>query len=461
MAGLSILIVEDDRLQCKALHDTLREWGHEAEVRETVAAARKAVSAQPLDLILLDVSLPDGNGLAFLEEIRNGKENTDAEVVMITAHTDVKHAVRAIRLGAYDYLTKPCEEEHLQKIVRNISRKAALDRQLRSLSRLTSTSHEEVWQLDEMIGADALQGVFDVAQRVAEAEKTTVLILGERGTGKGMLAKAIHRLSARRDKPFVDINCAAIPGQLLETELLGFEKGAFPDAKTDRPGLMEVADGGTVFLDEVGDMPLGLQSKLLKVIEDKVLRRVGGVKNARVDVRIIAATWRDLRTLVDAGKFRNDLYCRLSVFPLKLPPLRERPNVIVPLANHYLGMARRVTGRKVKGFTPGAVRAMQEYAWPGNVRELRNAVERAVILSSGDQADANALGLPGLSIPAVRFETAVPPPDGIVPMRLAECEKRVIESTLNSVSGNRNRAADILGIHRTTLYKKISEYGLQ
>jgi DNA-binding NtrC family response regulator len=486
MTELSVLVVEDDLLQRKALHDLLRKRGHTVTALETIAEARKTLAKQTFDLVLLDLSLPDGDGLSFLEEMKStgaGLANTD--VVIVTAHTDVGRAVRAIKVGAYDYLTKPYEEEYLAKIIRNITAKTELAQRVQSLSKLTATEQDNVWQLDEMIGTDALRDVFGVAQRVAEADSTTVMILGETGTGKGVLARAIHRLSARRANPFVDINCSAIPGQLLETELFGHEQGAFTDAKNSRTGLMEAANGGTVFLDEIGDMPLSLQSKLLKVIEEKQFRRVGGVKVIHVDVRILAATCRDLTTLVKEGKFRSDLYYRLCVFPLTLPPLREHRNTIAPLAFHYLGVTRRELGRKVTGFTPAALQAMQAYDWPGNVRELRNAVERAVILTTGEQVDVGALWLPGSSGIGGATSTAVstlpqaeptvpsapvPPPSAaakpaaegdIPPMTLSECERRLIENTLKSVNGNRNRAAEILGIHRTTLYKKIAEHKLE
>ena len=486
MTELSVLIVEDDQLQRKALQDLLRKRGHTVTALETLAELRKVLAKQTFDLVLLDQSLPDGDGLGFLEEAKaaNGiLANTD--VVIVTGHTDVARAVRAIKVGAYDYLTKPYEEEYLAKIVRNITAKVELAQRVQSLSKLSASEKVDVWQLDEMIGTDALRDVFGVAQRVAEADGTTVMILGETGTGKGVLARAIHRLSSRRAQPFVDINCSAIPGQLLETELFGHEQGAFTDAKNSRTGLIEAADNGTVFLDEIGDMPLDLQSKLLKVIEEKQFRRVGGVKTIRVDVRIVAATCRDLTSMVSDGRFRRDLYYRLCVFPLTLPPLRDHRNTILPLAFHYLEVARRELRRKVKGFTPAALSAMREYDWPGNVRELRNAVERAVILTTGDDVDVGALWLPGtkgsgaasgsgttapVEIPAAAGGAVAPAtpaapvttaePAEITPMTLSECERRLIENTLKSVNGNRNRAAEILGIHRTTLYKKIAEHKL-
>ena len=487
MTELSVLIVEDDQLQRKALHDLLRKRGHAVTAHENLADARKTLTKQTFDLVLLDQSLPDGDGLGFLEEAKapNGiLANTD--VVIVTGHTDVSRAVRAIKVGAYDYLTKPYEEEYLAKIVRNITAKVELAQRVQSLSKLSVSEQGDVWQLDDMIGTDALRDVFGVAQRVAETDCTTVMILGETGTGKGVLARAIHRLSNRRAQPFVDINCSAIPGQLLETELFGHEQGAFTDAKNSRTGLVEAANGGTMFLDEIGDMPLDLQAKLLKVIEEKQFRRVGGVKTIHVDVRIVAATCRDLAALARDGKFRSDLYYRLCVFPLTLPPLREHRNTIFPLAFHYLEVARRELRRKVKGFTPAALEAMRAYDWPGNVRELRNAVERAVILTTGEEVDVGALWLPGAlggaatatvavggaaasatppatpaaEAPAAPAQAKAAEPTETTLMTLSESERRLIENTLKSVNGNRNRAAEILGIHRTTLYKKIAEHKL-
>jgi transcriptional regulator with PAS, ATPase and Fis domain len=270
-----------------------------------------------------------------------------------------------------------------------------------------------------------------------------------------MLAQAIHRLSPRAEKPFVDINCSAIPGQLMESEIFGYERGAFTDAKNRKPGLLEIANEGSVFLDEIGDMDLNLQGKLLKVIEDKEFRRLGGAHTTKVDIRIIAATNRDLRVRVKEGKFREDLYYRLSVVPLVMPPLREHKKSIEPLASYYLNFLNRQIGREIKGFTSRAMKALKEYTWPGNVRELRNCIERGVLLESGEEIDIESLGLPRGSGGSTREKGKEIPP-----MSLAEGEKRLIASVLDSVEGNKNKAAEILKIHRTTLYKKMQEYKL-
>lgn len=462
MTEISILLVEDDKLQRKALHDTMRGWGHDVQACDCLMDARKLLSKGQFDLLLTDMRLPDGDGLEFIQEL--GSSAPGMSMVIMTAFADVRSAINAIEIGAYDYLPKPFENEQLQKIIRNVSDRVEMHRKITSLSRLASGAQGDVWQFDSMIGTDVMKGIFEKAQKVAGFSETTVLILGESGTGKGMLAKAIHRLSDRVDKPFVDINCSAIPAQLIESEIFGYERGAFTDAKNTKQGLLEVAHTGTVFLDEIGDMELNLQSKLLKVIEEKEFRRLGSGKTTSVDVRIIAATSRDLQVLVKEGKFRADLYYRLSVVPIILPPLRDHKASIGPISEYYLKTLSKEMGRNVKSFKASAIKAMMEYSWPGNVRELRNAVERSVILASGDEVDAEALGLAAYqpAAPGGGTTESVPAPaKEFVPMSLAEAEKSLIESVLKSVNGNKNKAAEVLKIHRTTLYKKIEEYGLE
>jgi transcriptional regulator with PAS, ATPase and Fis domain len=304
-----------------------------------------------------------------------------------------------------------------------------------------------------------MRDIFERAQKVADVASTTVLILGETGTGKGMLSKAIHRLSKRSEKPYVEINCSAIPEQLLESELFGHEKGAFTDAKAAKLGLLEIANEGTVFLGEIGDMAINLQSKLLKVIEDKEFRRVGSGRTTSVDIRIIAATSRNLQQLVKDGRFREDLYYRLSVIPIVLPPLREHRSSVPPLAEYYLAKASREVGRTFDGIDKEAMEALLAYAWPGNVRELRNVFDRSVILESSSTITRASLGLPG-GEEAPPAEEASSTVTAFSPMTLADSERELIAKTLAHESGNKNKAAGLLGIHRTTLYKKIDEYGL-
>jgi len=456
MAELNVLVVEDDGLLRKSIYDKLTKAGHNVRACETLVEAKTLLQKHGCDLVLLDMKLPDGNGIDFLARQKAKHPHTD--MVIMTAFADVHSALAALKQGAYDYLPKPFEDEQLEKIMHNVSEKADLSERVKSLSRLSVESHGDVWHFDNMIGSEPLRRIFETAQRIAGSPDTTVLIMGESGTGKGMLAQAIHRLSPRAEKPFVDINCSAIPGQLMESEIFGYERGAFTDAKNRKPGLLEVANEGSVFLDEIGDMDMNLQGKLLKVIEDKEFRRLGAAQTTRVDIRIIAATNRDLKARVGEGKFREDLYYRLSVVPIVMPPLREHPDSIEPLATYYLNFLNRQVGRDLKGFTPQAIEAMKAYDWPGNVRELRNTIERGVLLETGDVVDVPALSIPGAGegkgADSRSAEQEIPP------MSLAECEKKLIRSVLNAVKGNKNKAAELLQIHRTTLYKKIEEYKL-
>ncbi len=456
MAELDILVVEDDDLQRKALFGKLTAWGYATQACDSLVDARRHLAKQRCDLMLLDMRLPDGDGLDFLRERKSAGVGEEC-IVMMTAFADVTTAVAAIKEGAYDYLPKPFEDEQLRKILRNAGDRTDLSRRVANLSRLTLGEGFEVWQFDDMIGAEGLRDIFEKAQRLAAFPDTTVLVLGESGTGKGMLAKAIHKLSPRADKPFVDINCSAIPAQLIESEIFGYEKGAFTDAKNGKPGLLEIAHGGTAFLDEIGDMELNLQGKLLKVIEDKAFRRLGSARTTSVDVRIVAATSRDLPAMVREGTFREDLYYRLSVVPITMPPLREHPESILPLAEYYLRHFSREIRRDIQGFDPDAGEAMMRYKWPGNIRELRNAVERGAILTAGNTIGARDLAL---TQDARQAPAAATDEESFSPMTLAEAEKRLIRSVLSSVDGNKNKAADILAVHRTTLYKKIAEYGL-
>jgi len=458
MTELDILLVEDDDLLRKTMFDKLSDWGHTVQACTCLCEARDVLNKMSFDLAFLDMRLPDGNGLDFLAEQRT--DGVEMSVAIMTAFADVETAVSAIKSGAYDYLPKPFEDEQVRKIVRNVCGKVELTSKVSSLTQLAMGGYDDVWQFDNMIGTEEMMKVFEKAQRIAGYSDTTVLILGETGTGKGMLAKAIHRRSRRADCPFVEINCSAIPAQLIESEIFGYEKGAFTDAKARKAGLLEIADGGTVFLDEIGDMELNLQSKLLKVLEDKEFRRLGSARLTSVNVRIIAATSRDLKKMTSEGTFRQDLYYRLSVVPITMPPLREHAKSIRPLATHYLDLFCREMACTYEGFTDEAMEAMDSYSWPGNVRELRNAVERSVILGGENgRVDLDVLGLSDASHQSDGGEEGGA--DGIRPMSLAECEQRLIRSVLSSVNGNKNKAAEMLKIHRTTLYKKIEEYGLK
>lgn len=461
---MNILIVEDDDLQRKVLFDSLRKEKHTVRACDCLMEARTLLSDNCFDLAFFDMRLPDGNGIELLEKVT--RDGLAMRVVIVTAFADVPSAVQAIRAGAYDYLPKPYSAEQLFKIVRNVNETLSLHQQIEGLARVSSgdVPGGDVWKLDGMIGSAALRHTFEKSQKIAAFPDTTVLLQGESGTGKGVMAQTIHRLSSRANQPFVDVNCSAIPGSLMESEIFGYEKGAFTDAKNSKPGLLEAADGGTLFLDEIGDMEPALQGKLLKVIEDKKFRRLGGRRIVEVNVRIMSATCRNLEEMVKDGRFREDLFYRLSVFPIVMPPLREHPESIVPLAEHSLASLSRSMGRAIDCFTPCAVEAMQTYEWPGNVRELRHAVERAVILCSENRIEAKDLGLPSPekngngSGEATRC--ASDPEGDVPPMSMKECERWLIERALRQVDGHRGRAAELLRIHRSTLHKKISEFGL-
>lgn len=457
MKELQILVIEDDALLRKAIYDRLRSAGHDVQARDCLAQARQILEETDVDLLLSDMRLPDGDGLKFIAEQK--ELHPDTEMVVMTAYADISTAVEALKAGAFDYLPKPFEDEQLDKIVRNVADKQTLTRQVTSLSEMQVRECGEVLSFGEMIGSSVLVKIFERAQLIALAADTTALIMGESGTGKGMLARAIHLASPRAKKPFLDINCAAIPEQLMESELFGYEKGAFTDAKQRKPGLFEAAEGGTVFLDEIGDMDLKLQGKILKVLEDKCFRRLGGAKSVSVDVRVVAATNRALKKRVEEGLFREDLYYRLSILPIVMPPLREHKDNIEPLALYFLKLLGAQMGKKIKGYSTKARSAMHAYDWPGNIRELRNVVERSLILTTGDEIEADVLGLPSTAdVPAE--ETPPAPAGEIPPMSLSACEKKLILSVLHSVEGNKNRAAEVLQIHRTTLYKKMAEYGI-
>jgi DNA-binding NtrC family response regulator len=456
---MDILIVEDDEIQRKVMYDLIKRTGHDVKACDSLSEARIRLKEGQFKLIFLDRRLPDGDSFHFLEEINDISKG--AYVVFVTGHSDVKSAIQAIRDGAYDYLPKPYENEQLEKIIRNVENAVNMEERVEGLSRLSTGAGGDIWQLDDMIGGGALRDLFTKVQRIASFPDTTVLLLGESGTGKGMMASAVHRLSTRSEKPFVDINCSAIPGPLMESEVFGYEKGAFTDAKTSKPGLLEIADGGTVFLDEIGDMAPALQAKLLKVIEDKQFRRLGGSRIIQVDVRIIAATCRNLQEMVKDGSFREDLYYRLSVFPLTLPPLREHPESIPMIADQCLKQHMKATGSRITGFTTAAMEALCAYQWPGNVRELRHSIERGVILCSGTEIDAKDLSIPDTrtNVPANQPPSA-PQLTDMPAMSLAKCERQLIMRALHEANGHRGKAAEILEIHRTSLLRKIKEHGI-
>ncbi|HIV64694.1 MAG TPA: sigma-54 dependent transcriptional regulator [Candidatus Mailhella excrementigallinarum] len=444
-----ILIVDDDSPHRSMLRTVLRGWGYAVEEAEDGAAAVEQVKARAFDAVLTDVRMARLDGIAALREIREW--NPSIPVLIMTAWSSVQNAVDALRLGACDYLTKPLELDEL---------KLALERAL-DHTRLARESQEPGRAQSEasslLLGrSEAMRELVEMVETVAPTE-ATVLVSGESGTGKELVARAIQAASTRRDKPFVTINCAALAENLLESELFGHEKGAFTGADRRREGRFVQAHGGTLFLDEIGEMPLSLQAKLLRVLQQGEVQRVGCDETIKVDVRVIAATNRVLADEVAAGRFREDLFYRLNVIGLEVPPLRARREDIPLLASTFLERHAAANRKTIKGFTPQAMDAMLRYGWPGNVRELENAVERAVILSGGEYVAERALPLAVQNAP-------VPDADGeelaLGSMSLEDVERKAIEATLRETEDNKSEAARRLGITRATLHSKLKKYGL-
>ena len=443
-----ILIVDDDAPHRSMLRTVLRGWGYAVEEAEDGTAAVEQVKQKAFDAVLTDVRMARMDGIAALREIREW--NPSIPVLIMTAWSSVQSAVDALRLGAYDYLTKPLELEELK-----LALERALDhtRQARENQEPGRTQSEASSLL--LGRSDAMRELVNMVETVAPTE-ATVLISGESGTGKELVARAIQAASTRRDKPFVTINCAALAENLLESELFGHEKGAFTGADRRREGRFVQAHGGTLFLDEIGEMPLALQAKLLRVLQQGEVQRVGCDETIKVDVRVISATNRVLAEEVAAGRFREDLFYRLNVIGLEVPPLRARREDIPLLASTFLERHAAANRKTIKGFTPQAMDAMLRYGWPGNVRELENAVERAVILSGGEYIAERALPL------AVQNASDAPEDEELAlgSMSLEDVERKAIEATLSETDDNKSEAARRLGITRATLHSKLKKYGL-
>ena len=450
-----LLIVDDERLIRWSLEQTLAKGGYEVSSASTGEAALAAIREDPPDLILLDLKLPDTDGLQVLRQIK--ELSPHLQVLIMTAYADVGTAVEAMKLGAYDYLPKPIDFDNLAVTIRNALEASQLKRKVQ----LLSEKHLYPFHFDRIVGTSrGIREVIAVARKVARSEATTVLIQGESGTGKDLLAKAIHYESARAEEPFMEIACTAMPETLLESELFGHERGAFTDARTQKKGLFEVAHGGTIFLDEIGDMSGGLQAKLLRILEERSFRRVCGTKDITVDVRVIAASNRDLRQAVDSGTFRKDLYYRLQVVTITLPPLRDRREDIPLLARHFLEYFSREFKKRLPLLAPEAERLLGQHGWPGNVRELRNVIERAMILEdTGDLLPGHLPpeigGLaPSAVLPAPAFRL---PETGVV---LEEVEREFVRQALALTRGNQTRAARLLGLTRDELRYRVKKFGL-
>ena len=444
-----ILIVEDDRPQADAVAEALTRIGHSCVVVTEPQRALEVLEDDSFDLVITDLVMHDVTGMDILREAR--RIDPAAEVIMITGHGTIETAVEAIREGASDYITKPLNLSELRDRVA----KALEHRRLVRRTEQLSEQLQERFGFEGIIGQSSAVGrIIQICRQIAPTD-ATVLIEGESGTGKELIAKALHNNSPRKDHNFVALNCAALSEGILESELFGHEKGAFTGALATRKGRFEHADGGTLFLDEVGDMPTATQIKLLRVIENREIVRVGSNDPRKVDVRLLSATNQNLEELVRSGRFREDLYFRLKVVRITLPPLRDRREDIPLLTDHYVRRLAAEHGKNVAGITPEAQRVLGAYAWPGNVRELINTLETMIVLAQGQVLDVGDIP------PEIRPAAGAAPAETLHPgMTLAEAERLLIRQTLAMTGGNRREAAGILGIGARTLYRKVKEYGL-
>ena len=450
---MKILVIDDDQGLRRSLSLILDEGGHGVVVAANGADGLAVAKNEKPDLILCDVRMPQMDGLEFLERYR--QEEGGALVIMMTAYGSVDLAVKAMVAGAYDYIPKPFGADEVLLTIRKAEERERLRAEV---GRLRAEVRAERRIGDIIARSPGMIRALEVAGKVAR-HQSSVLLTGESGTGKELMARYIHRESDRADRPFVPVNCGAIPETLLESEFFGYVRGAFTGADRDKAGLFEAAEGGTLFLDEVGELPTSLQVKLLRVLQDGEVRRLGGTETTTVSVRIVAATNRDLESAVHAGDFRRDLYYRLAVIPIHLPPLRERTEAIPDLTHHLLGRLRERLNLKVESVTPGAMKALLAYPWPGNIRELENVLEQAVVLAEGDTLDEDSLS-GRLRAADVVIEPGYASDDLSVKRRCAELERQLIKRALERTGGNRSKAAALLELSPRALRYKIQDYGL-
>lgn len=451
--SIRVLIIEDERLIRWSLRQKFEAQGFEVTEAENGSEGLHVLDEGIFDLVMLDYRLPDMTGLDVLRALR--EKDTDVVVIMITAFSTVESAVDAIKLGAYDYITKPFDMEELLRKAHKALETTKLRREVRGLRR--TLQHE--YSIERIIGEHScMRQLFDIIRRVAGSGASTVFLRGGSGTGKDLVARVIHYNSPRAAKPFMNITCTAISESLLESELFGHEKGAFTDAKAAKKGLFELADGGTIFLDEVGDMPTGLQAKLLRFLEDRTFRRVGGTSEISVDVRVIAATNRDIDKAVDEGKFRSDLLFRLNVIPIQLPALSERGSDVQILARFFVTHFAKEFRKPITRITDEALRQLSNYEWPGNVRELRNVIERAVLLSEGDTIGPQdiVIGQGGRSEAGGGAAFALPASG----LDLHELENALVIQALARSKNNQTHAAKLLGLSRDALRYRMEKLGL-
>jgi two-component system response regulator PilR (NtrC family) len=455
-----ILVVDDERSMRELLAIVLKREGHEVLLAEDGRSAIKMLEREAVELLISDVRMPDVSGVEVLAAAQ--RINPGIIGIMITAFASTETAVEALRLGAYDYLSKPFNVDELKLKVRKALERRDLQQENALLKRALQSTH----QFSNIIGrSPAMQAVFQLIQTIAPTA-STVLVSGDSGTGKELVARAIHFNSPRRDRPFVALNCGALPETLLESELFGHMRGAFTGADANKKGLIEVAEKGTIFLDEIGEMSPMMQVKLLRVLQERKFRRLGGTEEIEADIRIIAATNKDLSKLVAEGRFREDLFYRINVIPVRLPPLRDRLEDIPLLAEHFLSKYAGQMGRKISGIAPGAMRRLQVYSWPGNIRELENAIERAVALETGALVDVASLpehvqtGVSAQIQAASNTEGPLPESGFDLERHVADIEREYIAEALKQAGGVKSRAADLLGMSFRSFRYYMKKYNL-
>jgi len=463
MTGSTVLIVDDERTLARAVKAFLSEAGYEAEVAGDAEKALELVESLRPDVVFADVRLPGMSGIELLRRIRDF--DPAIPVIIMTAHGTIEGAVEAVKLGAFDYMKKPVDLEEL-KLLADRARQTALLKQ--ELSYYRRRAANEVPFAGILGSSPALQAVMEQVRQIAALDETPpVLITGETGTGKGLVARTLHNSGPRAAKPFIDVNCTALPTNLMEAELFGYERGAFTDAKESKIGLFEAAEGGFLFLDEIGDLELSLQGKLLRAIEERTVRRVGGIRDRKINVRILAATNRNLEQEVRLNRFRSDLYFRLAVILLHLPPLRERGDDALVLAEHFLRQFSTKYGKDVRRIDARAREVLLSYPWPGNVRELSHVIERAVLWSRDTSLNVEHLSVAApMRVAADSPTTSAastdqPAPGGEFVTDLTEVERSMIERAMRDAGGNQTRAALRLGISRDTLRYRLKKFGLQ
>jgi DNA-binding NtrC family response regulator len=454
----TVLVIDDDKMIRSFLETILGEDGYEVLLAATGAEGETTLRAKPVDIVLLDLMLPDEDGISVLRKIK--QEEPNVQVIVLTAFGAVESAVEAMRLGAYDYIDKPSDVSKLKLVIKRALDELTMRREIERL-RQQSGAYVHGWIVGE---SKEMRRIAQLVAKVAQGN-ATVLIQGESGTGKEIIARAIHHQSQRTDKPFTVINCAAIPADLLESELFGFEAGAFTGAQRRKKGLLEVADRGTLFLDEIGEMKPETQAKILRVLETRTLRRVGGTSDIKVDVRFIAATNRDLRTAVREGAFREDLYYRLQVMVIDLPPLRERMEDLELFVSAFIDEFNQAMGKNVTSVSQDALAQMKHYHWPGNIRELRNVIERGLVLCDGREIQLGHL--PAELCDGTITPGSLSPPYANLPSggtsledMVSQLERRLIEEALAKAQGNQTEAAEMLAISRDQLRYRMEKYGL-